>query len=600
MESWTPPPNYSIADWADKYRKLPKSSSSEPGQWRTSRNPALKQIMEEMSPQSRYEEIVFMKGSQLGATEVIINSALYYIAHDPCPILLIEPTVHPVAERFSKQRMQPSIDACPEIACKIGNPNSKVSGNTLLEKDFPGGTLIIGGANSAASMRSMPIRIALLDEVDAYPSDVDGEGDPAELAEQRTTNFSRRKILYVSTPTNSGQSRIEAKFNESDQRYYYVPCPHCQHMQIIQWSQIKWFDRNPDTVHLVCENCEAAIYEYHKTWMLERGEWRKHNQSSHIAGFHLSGLYSPIGWKSWKQIVQKHLKAVGDPLKRKVWTNTDLGEVWEDNVGSVDSHWIAKRKEIYNAEVPLGARVLTAGLDTQDDRIEICVYGWGAKQESWLIDYQVIYGDPQKESFWELVERYLFKTFTHESGALMNVAASCIDAMGHYTDEVYSFCRKNNFRRVFPVQGKSTPGRAIVSRASMSKRAGVYLWQLGVDAAKETLYSRLKQTEHGPGYIHFPANLQNKVLDEKFFDGLTAERCVTRHSSGLPRKQWTLQKGKRNEPLDCTVYALSALQILNPSLDKLEDDKPYTSNFSRQVSIRTRLGRRVRSKGVSV
>lgn len=606
LHALKPPPDFSVADWADHHRRLPKKSSSEPGQWRTSRTPYLREIMEELSPRSHTVEVVFMKGSQLGATEVLINTALYYIAHDPCPILLVEPTVHPVAERVSKQRVQPSIELCPEVVSKVGEQKSRQSGNTLLEKDFPGGTLIIGGANSAASMRSMPIRVLLMDEVDGYPEDVDGEGDPAELAEQRTTNFSRRKILYISTPTVAESSRISAKFNESDMRYYYVPCPFCKEMQIIKWSNIKWEDRDPDTAHLVCEHCKETIYEHHKTWMLEHGEWRKHNPESKVAGFHLSGLYSPIGWKSWKQIVRKHLKALGDPNKRKAWTNTDLGEVWEEMVGAIDEHWLAKRKEPYAAEVPAGVRVLTCGADTQDDRVELFVWGWGQHQESWLIDYMVIYGDPALQSLWDQVTAYIQRRFTHESGAGMNIAATCIDAMGHYTDEVYTWCRDNKFRRVFPVQGKSTPGRAIVSRATMNKRAGVYLWQLGVDAAKETIYTRLKQAAPGPGHVHFPTFLPNgadgkpRELPESFFAGITAEKCVTRHSAGLPRRQWILPKGKRNEPLDGFVYALSALQILNPTLDRLSEDKPFTSDFSTQVSTRSRLGRRVRSMGVSV
>jgi phage terminase large subunit GpA-like protein len=588
-----PPPNFTVSEWSDNHRVLPAESSDEAGQWRTSRTPYLREIMDELSPKSHAEDVVFMKGSQLGATETLINAALFYVAHCPCPILLIEPTIT-VSERFSKQRLQPSIRACPQVREKMGDPRSRASGNTTLEKDFPGGVLIIGGANSAASMRSMPIRVALFDEIDGYPADVDGEGDPVDLGERRTTNFSRRKRFYISTPTVSGMSRIEKRYEESDKRQYFVPCPHCKEMQVILWANIKFADRDPSTAHLVCTACGKVIKEHNKTWMLENGEWRRSNPSSEVPGFHISALYSPLGWYSWQNAVSDHLKALGNPNKRKVWTNTVLGEVWDEAATSIDATHIRKRVEKFNAPVPAGVLVLLAGVDTQDNRLEVTTIGagWNVCLELWVIEHAIIHGDPGNAETWQMLDQHLSKNYVHENGTTLHVGCTAIDAMGHNTDMVYSFCAQREFRRVFPIQGKGGAGRPIVSRGSRQKRHKVYLFQVGVDSGKDMIYSRLK-IEEGPGKIHFP-----DTLDETYFAQLTSEKRITEYHAGLPRSRWVLPQGRRNETLDCFVYSLAALNILNPNLELMAaEETVYGSDTPRPIVQR---GRRVISKGVQL
>lgn len=599
-----PPPDFTVSQWADEHRRLPRVSSSEAGPWRTSRTPYLREIQDEMSPSSHTEEVVVMKGSQLGFTECIVNISLYYMAHAPCPILAIQPTIG-VAKKFSKQRMQPSINECLQLKGKVTSSDVRKGGNTTLQKDFPGGTMIIGGANSAADLRSMPIQVLLADEIDGYPSDVDGEGDPLELARRRSTNFYGRKVFMGSTPAVAEISRIQKAFDDSDQRYFFVPCPKCNEKQIIKWENIKWEDRKPETVRLICEHCGEAIEEHHKTWMLENGEWRKQKPEATVAGFHISALYSPLGWYSWKEAVKDHLKALGDPQKRKVWVNTVLGEVWEDSAATIDAHWLAKRKETYSAECPDGVLCLTAGCDTQDNRVETSVWGWGWNSgliESWLIDHAVFMGDPGQKSFWTLIDDYLMREFQHENGIRLHIASTCFDAMGHFTSEVYKFCAAREFRRIFPVQGKAGPGRPIISKAYKSKRQRVYLFQVGVDQAKETIYSRLKIPDPGPGYVHFPKALptltegQERFMPETYFTQLTAEKRILRHSAGMPRLQWVLPSGKRNETLDCFVYALAAMNILSPNLELMAREKRvFKSDFSAAISRPTR---RVISSGV--
>ncbi len=591
LAGFRPPPDLTIDEWADKNRYLSPKSSGEPGLWRTSRVPYGREIMQELSPSSHAEDVVWMKGSQVGATEIGINMILYIIDHMPGPILAVYPTVD-LAKGYSKSKLQPSIIECPSIKGKVKENRSRDGGNTILMKDFPGGNLTLTGANSAAGLRMMSVRFAHFDEIDAYPEDVDGEGDPLKIALKRTTNFKRRKRFFSSTPTVAGFSRIQKYFLKSDQRYYYVPCPFCKKPQIIKWANIKYENDDPETVYLKCSHCSTRIDEHYKPWMLEHGQWIKHNPKSKFPGFHLSALYSPLGWYSWKEAVQDHLDAIGDPNARKVWVNTVLGEVYEEIEGSIDSHWLMKRREAFGAVVPEGVIVLVAGIDTQDDRIECTILGIGLRNEIWVIDHTVLHGSPEQIPVWEMLDHHLLVQWEHESGVMMNVACALIDAMGHNTDEVYNFCKARKHRRIFPSKGMSGPGRPIITSARPSKRAGTHLVIVGTDQAKDHIYENLKLKDPGPGYIHF-----SDEIKDQYFEQLTSERKVLRHAAGKPKPVYELPEGKRNEALDCFVYGLAALKLLNPNLESYKaHNKIMASDFSQSV-IKNKQ-RRQRSAGV--
>lgn len=592
-QGFLPPPDFTIGEYAEEKRVLSSEASNEPGPWRNSRTPYLNEIMDELSPSSHTEDIVFMKGSQVGATEVIVNAILYNRDCSPGPILAVQPTID-MAKKFSRQRLQSAIGQVDEIQGKPTNNKSRDAANTVLQKDFPGGTLIIGGANSAAALRMMPIRYLYADEIDGYPDDVDGEGDPLDLAIKRTTNWNRRKRYFSSTPTVAEFSRIQARFELSDQRYYYVPCPYCKKPQILRWENIRYDDDNHETARYVCDHCKAEIQEYHKTWMLEHGRWIKHKPKSKVAGFHLSALYSPLGWYSWQDAVKDHLDSRGKPLKRKVWVNTVLGEVWEESeTSTIDTHWLMKRRESYKAVVPAGVLCLTAGVDHHPDRLECTVTGWGIRGESWIISHDVFLGNTHQNPVWDLLDLHLQTEFEHERGVMMYIAATGIDAMGTSTDAVYDFCRPRKYRRVLPFKGMHGPGRAIVSGFSKSKRAGGKLFLIGVDQAKDILYCNLQIKQPGPGYIHLPTD-----VDEIYLKQLTAEKKISRRHAGLPKSQWVCPPGKRNEALDCYVYSLAALKILNPNLEVLHKESLlFTSDFKKPTA---RKRRGVRAQGVSV
>ena len=325
-EGLRPDPRLTVSEWAERYRMLSTKESAEPGRWRNARTPYLREIMDCLSPASPVERVVLMKGAQVGGTELGLNWVGYAIHHAPGPMMIVWPTTE-MAQRNSKHRIDPLIEESPVLKDIIAPPRSRDSGNTVLMKEFRGGVLVMTGANSAVGLRSMPVRYLFLDEVDAYPLDVDGEGDAIHLAEARTRTFARRKILLVSTPTISGASIIEREYEASDQRRYFVPCPHCGHRQWLRFERLRWERGQPETAAYLCEECETPIAEHHKSRMLELGEWMAQGIGT-SAGFHLSSLYSP--WRKWREIAASWEKAAMSESRSvatiKAFKNSELGE----------------------------------------------------------------------------------------------------------------------------------------------------------------------------------------------------------------------------------------------------------------------------------
>lgn len=568
LDGLRPDPLLTISQWADEHRHLSQKAASEPGRWRTSRTPYLRDIQDDLSPSSPVERVVFMKAAQVGGTECGNNWLGYVIHHAPGPMLMVQPTVD-MAKKLSKQRLAPMIEESPVLRERISPSRERDSGNTMMMKEFRGGVLMLTGANSAVGLRSMPIKNLFLDEVDAYPGDVDGEGDPVQLAERRTTTFSRRKIFLVSTPTIRDVSRIEKEYLASDQRRYYVPCPHCQNMDWIRWANIKWQNDDPKTAALWCEACGSEIQEHFKTDMLLAGEWRATAGGDGTHGYHLSSLYSPLGWKSWAVIVKEFLAAKNDPPVLKGWVNTVLGETWEESYSAkIGADALAERAEDYPLlTVPEGGLLLTAGVDVQDNRLAITVRAWGEGEESWLVNWTEIHGDPSDLTAtgpWVQIDNVRKQEYAHASGVKMQVRATAVDTGGHFTHEAYVYCRQRRKDNVIAVKGSSTPGKAALGKPSRQDvnfknqtiKKGVDLWLIGVDTIKATLYGRLKNpTAKGAGVYHFPLGVANE-----YYKQLTSEKQITKYRNGFPKREWIKKDGARNEALDCEVYAYAALQ----------------------------------------
>lgn len=509
-----------------------------------------------------------MSSAQVGKTEMLLNIVGYYMDYDPSPILLLQPTLQ-MAEAFSKDRLAPMLRDTPSLKGCVKDARARDSGNTLLHKTFPGGHITMAGANSPASLASRPIRIFLADEVDRYPTSAGTEGDPINLGAKRTTTFYNRKKIYTSTPTVKHFSRIENAYEKSDKRRYYVPCPHCEIKTTLKWSQIKWDksdngDHLPETAYYVCEECGGVWHDHQKVeQMLKGGEWVAEQESRGIAGFHLNELYSP--WKKWSEVVVDFLDSKNDTEQLKTWTNTSLGETFEEAGDQVDDTFLYARREEYPAEVPQEACVLTMGGDVQKDRIEVEVIGWGEHEESWNIDCRIFTGDTSKPEVWDELSEFLNYQYKHESGNLLPIAAVGLDT-GYRTQMVYDFVLRHSTRRIFALKGVPGAGRPIIalSRKSRAKtRRKVDLYTVGVDDAKILLASRLKITEPGAGYCHFPM-----ARDEEFFLQLTAEKMVTKFRRGFPYREW-IKTRPRNEATDNRIYGHAVLKILNPNYQAL-------------------------------
>lgn len=518
--------------------------------------------------------------AQIGGTECG-NNWLGYIMHKaPGPMMAVSPTVE-MAKRNSRQRIDPLIEECPALKHKVSAPRSRDSGNTMLSKDFPGGVLVMTGANSAVGLRSMPARYLFMDEIDGYPQDLDGEGDPILLAERRTATFNKRKkIFLVSTPTIKGLSDIEREFGLSDQRYYMVPCPFCGEFQKLEWAQIR---AENGKAEYECVHCQKLIGEHYKTQMLAQGQWRATAKFDGItAGFHLSSLYSPVGWLSWQECIDIYVKTKKNPSLIQGFQNTILGETYEQESEAPEWQRLYQAREDYPlGTIPMGGLFLTAGVDIQKNRIECEVVAWGRQKQSWSVDYYVLDGDTAKPEVWAKLAEIVNKDYPHESGITMPIRVMCVDS-GYATQDVYNFVRQFNQavwggngaranapRTVVAIKGQSRDTAMLLSTSKAdTKKKGLKVWNISGPVIKTELYRWLKMERIGDnatdfGRCHFPQ------YGEEYFKQLTAERQVVKISNGYPKPVWEKDPTRRNEALDCRVYARAGAAIFG--LDHLSE-----------------------------
>lgn len=559
-----PPAKLSVTEWANRHRVLSSRASAEPGQYRSSRTPYAEDIMNALSSSDPCKEIVFMKGAQVGATEIGNNWLGYIIDHSPSPFLMVIPS-DVLAKRASKQRIAPMIDESPRLRMKVKPARMRDSGNTTLMKDFPGGTLILAGANAPTGLRSMPARCIFFDEIDAYPEDSGGEGSPIELAKARARTFARKKFFYVSTPTIEGRSKIAVLFEASDQRFFYVPCPHCHHFQDLKFKHLKWDENDPTTARYECESCKKPIYNWQKTEMLKKGFW-KASKKSKIKGFHLNALYSPAGWYSWEELVEDWIKAQKDTSKLKAFMNTVLGEVWKDKGDAPDFQRLYERAESYPiGTLTDGALLLFAGVDVQKDRLEVEVWAVGRDLKNWSVEYFIIHGSPDTNEVWEKLDEIREKQFeSADKKKKLKISITAVDS-GYATQAVYNYARTRK-GSVIAIKGRSTQQAVISSGRSVEVkyngqrwRKGVHLFTVGVDELKTELYRWLaiNKNEDGsipPKYCHFP---KYKI---DYFKGLAAEELTIKRRRGYPTYVWE-KIYERNEPLDCRIYARAAASM---------------------------------------
>lgn len=572
--AFAPPPRWTVSEWADNRRIISaRAGAVEPGQWRTSRVPYLREIMDSLCDPS-VPRVVFMKSSQVGGTEVGLNWIGYTIDQDPAPMLVLWPT-EGMFKNWSTVFLDALLQDTPCLRDRVVDVEGRRdSRNTTARKTFPGGYMIALSAKSSGQLRSLRAPRAMAEEVDEYETDVRDQGDPIALLERGLRTFWRAGLgkLYINGTPTGIDSRIVAEFEPSDQRFFYVPCPHCGGYQRLVWKDAqeryriicdrdKDGELDPQTARYLCELCGALIDETHRDAMLEAGQFRPTYPGREIRGFHINTLYSPF--VAWSKIVEEFLKSKRGRATLKPFLNLWLGLPSEEEGTVNDPELLKHRREPYAAEVPRKVGLLTAAVDVQGDRLEVLVWGWGVGEESWVIEWLQIDGDPGQDEVWAELAKVVKRSWRHEGGATLRIAAMAVDAR-YNSDKVHAFCEQ--FEHVIPTTGKEGRGRPIITAPGAMKRKRSQAhrrpsWSVGVDSGKDKVAAMLRVQEMGPQYLHFPED-----LDEVFFDQLTAEKLVTVYVHGRPVRKWKVIPGRRNEGLDLTVLNLAALASLGSAV----------------------------------
>lgn len=580
VANFKPPEQLTVTEWADKYRRLSAENSAEPGRWKTNRTPYLREIMDAFTD-PKVHHLVIVASSQVGKTECEMNMLGYAIDIDPGPIMWVMPTVDN-AKDFSKRRIAPMIRDTKPLRGKVSRSKSRDSENTVLKKGYPGGMLTMTGSNSPASLASVPARYVFGDERDRWARDAGGEGDPWGLVEARTITFYNHKMVEVSTPTVKGCSAIEDAFNLGTQEYWCVQCPHCGEYIFIKFDYIK-FDHISTKINgkkqyavtnimFACPECgaastEAEIRKQPHKWIAKNPEAYKNG----VRSFWINAFSSP--WMTWSKITLAFLEAQDDPIKLQTVYNTLFGELWEDRGTLEGEDEMLARREEYKADLPDGVLCLTCGVDTQDNRLEYEVVGYGLNGENWGIERGQIMGAPSEADVWERLDRVVDRSYFFADGKALKVSVTFVDSGGHYTQDVYEQCNARISKRVFAIKGKSSEGIPFTRPPSKvdiikkGKNVGkAWLYIIGVDSGKAYIMSGLKVKEPGKRYSHFPSNF-DKGYDISYFEGLLSEKMV--YCSG--KWHWEKLPGhNRNEALDCRNYANAAFRVLNPNLDYIK------------------------------
>lgn len=585
---------FPIDQWADTRRILPASGSSKPGQWRTSRNPPVREIMQVLSHNHPCRQVAVVSPTQWGKTEILLNFIFSNMDQRPGPTLCVQPTINDV-RKFVRQRFDASLEYMPKLRNMIGSTDGKGGDSTMI-KMIPNGAIMFGWSNSSSNLASMPIKYLGLDEIDKYAFDADGQGCPIEQAIQRVENFPDHKVLYVSSPGNMIDSRIWPRFLEGDQRIFLVPCWHCNHMFFMDWPQMEWEKDNrgrviEESCRVKCPACEYLNEESHKTSALEEGFWEPQNDAGEYPSFRINALYKPLGWGSWFQTVKDYRKSKRTGIHAyKVWYNTKRALPWEEEGTKAEPTSLMSRREVYNHDVPDGVKIITAGVDVQDDRLEAEAVGWGPGFENWAIEKIVLWGDTSQNRVWMDLDTWLWSSWERGDGTRQHIAATCIDSLGHRTEEVYLFCKPRESRRIFPCYGKGGDGLPILGRVTRRHKSGVYLFPIGADTAKDVLLAQLLTQQPGPNYCHFP---KSPEYDAEHFKQLTAETKVRKLIAGRMVMKWEKTRD-RNEAIDIRQLSRAALEITSVDLDEM------TTYLAQPTELTPRKTRKTRRSGVKL
>ena len=570
-EAFRPPSDEGVSAWADHNMIIVGKSAPEPGPWHTDRAPYQREIMDSFSERGIHD-IVVMSAAQMGKTNMLMNMMGRMIDLSPGPSLLVMPAEDD-GDNFSKERLAPTIEACPALSSKVYGGN----GSTIRQKNFPGGFLSITGAMSPGGLKSRPIQYLFMDEVDGYPASAGIEGDPVSLARKRTQNFIFAKRVLTSTPTMKSTSRIYREFLRGTQEEWEFTCKHCGGIHQVHFDDVKFtksetpdVNGNPEyeveSVYWKCPSCHGTMTEYE----VKRApaKWVPHNAKAikrGVRSFHMNAFMSP--WSDWKQECKRFLDSKDDPEMLKTFYNLELGLPFERKEQNTMPESIYLRREHYDAEVPDGVLVITIGIDTQENRLEYEVKGWGRDEESWGIQYGALPGRADEADVWEQVDALLDREWKMKNGKTMKAAVSFMDAGGHYWDDVIRECHKRRHKRLYAIKGDNKDTGPLVRR-SRDTKGGLNLFMLNVYVGKRAVLYNAGITVPGPRYMHYPDD-DSCGYDEEYFKGLISEQVLVVKKKGVYVEEW-VKVYERNEPLDVCNYARCALKGFKFDLDSFE------------------------------
>ena len=583
-----------VSQFTEKYIYLPGNNSM-PGLINLYITPYFRRPLDCLTPGNGIKKTVFIGCVQIGKSNMGLCFGLSMMKISPGNTMFVLPRIGD-AEDFSVERLTPMLKASPILKDLI-KMTGKSPDNKVGKKTYKGGFIYFSGANSAASFRSKPIRFLYMDEVDEYPPDVEGQGNPISLAENRTVSYKdTKKIVLTSTPTDEN-SLINKEYEKGTKEKYYCPCPYCNGFQTFDFKNgLKYKTINNENKELIkesiyyeCEFCKKEIKEVYKRDMMIKGEWKADNPNADFTSFRLNALYSPF--ITWEDVIKKYLIALTDRQEMKTFINTYLGEIYVEDESNLDVIKLlnrAKNSEYNELIIPPQVIALTGAVDVQghsgskSNRLVIDIKGWGKNEECWTILYKEINGDLNNDEVWNAIKNIVERPYKHPSGINLYVRYCAIDAGGGFSQKVYDFGSKNPKFKV--VRGSthkqktllSIPRKQDINYKGIYKKDGIETFTVGTEIAKEEIYYRLSIENKGVRYLHF-----NKDLDQRYFEMLTSEKCITKYIKGFPQKEWVLPSGKNNEALDTFVYNFAIARGLChiDLLDDIEYEKQYKEIF---------------------
>ncbi|QKN87900.1 terminase large subunit [Acinetobacter phage vB_AbaP_Alexa] len=579
-----PPPDMKPSEWAQEHIRIP-AGNAVPGPLRLDNAPYQREPMDMLVNPDCYR-VTLMWGAQVGKTLLALCVQAYCIGAEPCSQMMMQPSQDDL-RTWLETKFNPLAEECEPVANSIAKPRGRDGVNNQKMKSYPGGFMMFAWSGSPKTMRGRSAPKIVCDEVDGYERT--SEGHPVGLLWQRSATFGdQRFLLEISTPTLKDESYIEKAYEMGDQRHFYVCCPHCDDHVTLSWENVHWEgqretddenlaaidEQKPDTAHIRCPSCGSKWNDGERVAAIRQAEskgagWKASKPFDGHASYHLNELYSTF--RKVPAIVRDYLdKLKTDDLQ--TFTNVSLARTWEEKGEKVDPDSLMARREEYAAQVPAGGVYLTAGIDMQNDRLEVEIVAWGEGDESWSVDYRVLWGDTLGDEVWDDLDDVLAEKFMHETGVMLPISAACLDTGGTsgHTQRAYEYAKGKTGRRLFAIKGQGGWGRPVVAqpqrKQSGKAKRKVDLFMVGTDETKLIVTRRLGVPSPGPGYCHFPED-----RDEEFFKQLTAEKLIVHYVKGHPVRQWTKPDKARNEALDCRVYATAALKIMQPPLKRISE-----------------------------